>query len=157
MKFFEDIEIGERRLLGHHTFAQDEMIAFARQFDFQSFHVDPEAAKRSLYGALVASGWLTSATWMRYFAELNAREAEAQRARGERVPALGPSPGFENMRWLKPVYAGDTVTYASEAKEKTASRSRPQWGILRTYNSGTNQHGDLVLDFESIVFVERRG
>ena len=157
MKFFDDIEVGERHVLGHHTFTEAEMIAFAEKYDFQSFHVDPDAAKRSLFGALVASGWLTSATWMRCFIEFNVRSAEEQRARGERVPMVGPSPGFTNMRWLKPVYAGDTITYVTEPKEKTTSRSRPKWGVLRVYNSGTNQHGDLVLDFESTVFAERRG
>lgn len=157
MNFFDDIEIGTREVLGHHTFSEEEMIAFARAYDPQPFHLDPEAARRSHFGALVASGWHTAATWMKYFLAFNERTAREQKARGERVPLLGPSSGFTNLRWLKPVYAGDTITYATQAKEKTASRSRPQWGILHAYNSGTNQHGDLVIDFESIVLLERRG
>lgn len=156
MKFLEEIELGTPVVLGRHTFTQDEIIAFARAFDPQPFHVDPEAARRSHFGALVASGWHTAAMWMKYNVTFRAREAEAQRARGERVPMVGPSPGFSNMRWLKPVYAGDTVTYASEARERTASKSKPQWGILKAYNSGTNQHGDVVIDFESVVLLERR-
>lgn len=157
MMFFDDIEVGFREVLGHHTFAQEEMLAFARAYDPQSFHVDPEAARRSHFGALVASGWLTASTWMKYFVAYSAREAAAARAKGLKVPKVGPSTGFTNLRWVKPVYAGDTITYASEVREKTLSRSRPEWGILKAYNSGTNQHGDLVLDFESVVLVERRG
>lgn len=156
MKFFDDIALGTREILGHHTFMEEEMLAFARTFDPQPFHVDPEAAKRSHFGALVASGWLTAATWMKYFLAYSAREADALRAKGEKVPQIGPSSGFTNLRWVKPVYAGDTITYATEAKEKTPARSRPQWGILKAYNSGTNQHGDLVIDFESVVLLERR-
>ncbi|QRG09204.1 MaoC family dehydratase [Xanthobacter dioxanivorans] len=157
MKFFDDIEVGAREVLGHHTFGEAEMIAFARAYDPQPFHVDPEAAKRSHFGALVASGWYTASLWMRYFVGFNVRTAEAQRARGERVPVVGPSPGFSNLHWLKPVYAGDTITYATEAREKTVSRSKSHWGILKAYNSGTNQYGDLVIDFESVVLLERRG
>lgn len=157
MKFFDDIEVGAREVLGHHTFTEAEIVAFARAYDPQPFHVDPEAARRSHFGALVASGWHTAATWMKYFVAYNVRTTEAQRARGEKAPTVGPSSGFTNLRWLKPVYAGDTITYATEAKEKSSSRSRPEWGILRAYNSGTNQHGDLVIDFESVVLLQRRG
>lgn len=157
MKFLDDIEVGAREVLGHHTFTEAEIIAFARAYDPQPFHLDPEAAKRSHFGALVASGWHTASMWMRYFVHFNQRLTEAQLARGEQVPMVGPSPGFTNMRWLKPVYAGDTITYASEVKEKTASRSKPNWGILKSYNTGSNQYGDVVVDFESVVLLERRG
>ncbi|MFG1343622.1 MaoC family dehydratase [Xanthobacter autotrophicus DSM 431] len=156
MKFLDEIEVGTRVVLGHHTFTQDEIIAFARRFDPQPFHVDPEAAKRSHFGALVASGWHTASLWMKCNVDFRTREAEAQRTKGERAPMVGPSPGFSNLRWLKPVYAGDTITYASEVREKTASKSKPQWGILKAYNTGTNQYGDLVIDFETAVLLERR-
>lgn len=156
MKFLDDIETGVPLVLGHHTFSQDEIIAFARTYDPQPFHVDPEAARRSHFGALVASGWHTASLWMKYFVAFNLREAKALSARGERVPQIGPSPGFSNLRWLKPVYAGDTITYATEAREKNFSRSKPQWGILKAHNTGTNQHGDLAVEFESVVLMERR-
>lgn len=156
MSYFDDIQVGARRTLGSHLFTREEILEFARAYDPQSFHVDEEAAKRSHFGALVASGWHTAATWMRYLLEERARDDAQRAARGEKLPAFGPSPGFKNMRWLKPVYAGDTITYATEVREKVPSKSKPDWGLLMAYNTGTNQHGDLVFDFESTVFVRRR-
>ena len=109
MKFFEDIVAGERFEVGRHTFLADDIKAFARRFDPQPFHLDEAAAARSHFGALCASGWHTAATWMRLMVEHQRREDDAQRARGEPVAALGPSPGFRELKWLKPVYAGDTI------------------------------------------------
>lgn len=155
MKFLDDIEIGERLDLGSYHFSQDEIIAFARKYDPQPFHMDPDAARRSHFGGLVASGWQTAAVWMKLFVAYNTAAAADLSARGLPVPQFGPSPGFRNLHWLKPVYAGDTLTYASQAREKTLSRSRPRFGLLKAYNSGVNQSGDLVFDFESTVFLER--
>ncbi|MFG1282743.1 MaoC family dehydratase [Xanthobacter autotrophicus] len=157
MTYFEELEIGDHEVLGRHTFTEAEMIAFAKLYDPQPFHVDPEAAKRSHFGALVASGWHTASMWMKFFIAFNTGSAKALEAKGGRMLEVGPSPGFTNLRWLKPVYAGDTITYATEAREKIATRGRPQWGLLKAYNSGTNQHGDLVIDFESAVLVARKG
>ncbi|WP_127090232.1 MaoC family dehydratase [Aquabacter cavernae] len=156
MSYFDEMQVGTRRVLGSHLFTRDEIIAFARNYDPQTFHVDEEAAKRSPFGALIASGWHTAATWMKYLLEERTRDDAERRARGLPVPDFGPSPGFKNLRWLKPVYAGDTITYATEVREKLPSKSKPEWGLLMAYNTGTNQHGDLVFDFESTVFVRRR-
>ena len=78
------------------------------------------------------------------------------RARGEVIAKLGPSPGFRELKWLKPVYAGDTITYASEIVEKRVTKSRPGWGIVFARNTGTNQKGELVMSFIGSGFVERR-
>ncbi|GGF46775.1 MaoC family dehydratase [Azorhizobium oxalatiphilum] len=156
MRFFEDCDIGSREVLGIHHFTRDEIIAFATQYDPQPFHVDDEAAKRSLFGALCASGWHTAAQWMRCFVDHQQKGVLEARAAGLPVPSGNPSPGFKNLRWLKPVYVGDTITYASEVKEKQVSKSRPKWGILTAHNTGTNQHGDLVIEFDSVGFLERR-
>ena len=156
MRYFEDTEIGARQILGTHLFTREEIIAFARQFDPQPFHTDDEAARRSQFGALCASGWHTAAMWMKCFVAHQTRTLAEAKARGETVASAGPSPGFKNLHWLKPVYVGDTITFATEVKDKQATRSRPQWGLLTAYNTGVNQHGDLVLDFESTVFLERR-
>lgn len=157
MKYFEELEVGASQVLGHHTFTEAEIIAFARLYDPQPFHVDPEAARRSPFGALVASGWHTASMWMRFLVAFNMREAEAQMAKTGTTVRIGPSPGFSNLRWLKPVYAGDTITYATEVREKSASKSKPQWGVVKGYASGTNQHGDTVIDFETVVLVGRKG
>ncbi len=150
MRYFETVEIGAKEVLGRHTFSREEMLAFARAYDPQPFHLDEEAAKRSPYGAIIASGWHTVAVWMKCLMAHQQTHPDASSGGG------GPSPGFTNLRWLKPVYAGDTITYTTEVKEKVESRSKPKWGIVRTYNTGTNQHGELVMDFEGAAFLKRR-
>jgi len=156
MKFFEDIAAGERMEFGQHTFTADEIKAFARNFDPQPFHLDEDAASRSIYGALCASGWQTAAMWMRLMVDYQRREDDARRARGEPVAELGPSPGFCELKWLKPVYAGDTISYSTEVIETRPSNSRPGWGLMSIRNSGVNQKGEPVISFVSTAFVERR-
>jgi acyl dehydratase len=84
-------------------------------------------------------------------------EDDDRRARGEAVAQLGPSPGFRDLKWLKPVYAGDTITYATEVLDTRALSSRPGWGMIFTHNTGVNQHGEPVVSFVSSVFVECSG
>jgi acyl dehydratase len=84
------------------------------------------------------------------------REDDERRARGEPVAALGVSPGFRELRWLSPVYPGDTITYATEILELRPSTSRPEWGIMTARNTGSNQRGEPVLSFISSAFVERK-
>jgi acyl dehydratase len=80
----------------------------------------------------------------------------AWRARGEAVATLGPSPGFRELKWLKPVYVGDTIAYATEVVEKRPSASRPEWGLITIHNTGVNQKGEAVISFISVAFIERR-
>ena len=156
MKFFEDIKVGDRAEVGRHTFTADEIKKFATKFDPQPFHLDEAAAAKSNFGALCASGWHTASVWMGLMVEHNKREDAAQRARGEPVAALGPSPGFRELKWLKPVYVGDTITYATEIVETRASNSRPGWGLMSFKNTGVNQNNEPVISFISVAFVERR-
>jgi acyl dehydratase len=156
MQYFEDIQIGVRTELGSHTFTADDIKTFAAGHDPQPFHVDETAAAGSHFGGLCASGWHTAAMWMRLMVDHLRREDEARRERGEAMAELGPSPGFRDLRWLKPVYAGDTVNYATEVVETRALKSRPGWGLMTIQNTGTNQHGELVISFVSTAFVERR-
>jgi acyl dehydratase len=156
MKFFEDIAVGETFEIGRHTFAAADIKAFASRFDPQPFHLDEEAAARSHFGALCASGWHTASVWMRLMVEYQRREDAARRRRGEPTATLGPSPGFRDLKWLRPVYAGDTVTYSTEVLETRASNSRPGWGLMTIRNAGVNQKGEPVISFISVAFVERR-
>lgn len=156
MPYFEDLRIGERNEIGSHTFTAEEIKSFAMRYDPQPFHLDEEAAKASHFGGLVASGWQTAAMWMRLAVDRRKRQAEEARARGEPFAALGPSPGFRELKWLLPVYAGDTITYATEVIDKRVSASRPGWGLMHVLNTGTNQHGKLALSFLSTAFVQRR-
>ena len=156
MKFFEDIRVGETSQIGSHTFTED-IKTFAERFDPQPFHhVDDAAAARSHFGRLCASGWHIACIWMRLLIDRRRHEDDERRARGEPVAQLGPSPGFRDLQWLKPVYAGDTISYASEVMEKRLSQSRPRWGLIEVHNTGTNQKGERVMSFKSSAFVERR-
>ena len=156
MRFFDDINVGDRMTIGTHTFTAEDIKTFATQYDPQAFHMDEAAAAKSHFGALCASGWHTVAMWMR-FRVLHLQREDAERtARGEPNAALGPSPGFRELKWLKPVYVGDTVTFAFEIAEKRLSQSRPGWGLIFARNTGTNQNGELVMSFIGSGFVERR-
>ncbi len=156
MYYLEDIRIGEKSEIGRHTFAADEIKAFAAQYDPQPFHMDEAAAARSHFGALCASGWHTAAVCMRFLVDYRKKVVAELRAQGKPVATWGPSPGFRDLKWLKPVYAGDTITYATEALETRRSQSRPGWGLVFSRNTGTNQHGELVYSFIGAVFVESR-
>lgn len=153
--FFEEMEIGKRHELGSFVFTADEIVAFARSFDPQPFHMDEEAARNSSFGRLAASGWHTASVWMATMVEHRKRQIAAL-APGTAAPKLGPSPGFKNLRWLKPVFAGDRITYHSLIADARLSASRPQWGLFFHHNTGVNQHGEEVFSFDGGAFVERR-
>ena len=148
---WEEIEIGKRIVLGAKTFPEDEIIAFAQLYDPQPFHIDPEASKTGPFGALATSGWHTAASWMRALVDTKKRSEAAAAERGEKFLTAGPSPGFVKLRWLKPVYVDDTITFDTTPLEKRIT-SRPGWGLLTSRNAGVNQHGVQVYEFESSAF-----
>ncbi len=145
MIYWEDIPADGRVEMGRHTFGDAEIIAFARQFDPQPFHTDPEAAKESFFGGLVASGWHTCVMGMRFIVESHV---------GKTV-SLG-SPGVENIRWLKPVRSGDTITYYRVTLEKRASQSRPGVGLVKSRWEALNQAGETVMTMEGWGMFGRR-
>ncbi|TYC55809.1 MaoC family dehydratase [Rhodobacterales bacterium] len=155
--FFDDLCIDDTYDLGAHTFSRDEILRFAEKYDPQPFHLSEEAAAETHYGRVIASGWHTASVFMqRFVATLKASEERA-RADGKTPARFGPSPGFEKLRWIKPVYPGDTLSYSQKVTGKTESRSRPEWGIVHSDMLAHNQDGELVFSFKAIVFVERRG
>jgi acyl dehydratase len=156
MLFFEDIEIGRRRDVGSFTFTADGIKKFAAQFDPQAFHLDEEAGRKSLFGGLAASGWHVGSVCMKLLVADGQRRMKEALARGEKIAVSGPSPGFRELRWIKPVLAGDTISYASEVESLRSSSSRPEWGILQVRNTGTNQRGELVFSVLATAFVPRR-
>jgi len=156
MNFFEDIAVGESFASGRHTFGADEIKAFAGRFDPQLFHVDEEAAACSHFGALCASGWHTAAMCMRLMVNYRRQLDEQAHARGEAVGIVGPALGFRDLKWLKPVYVGDTIDYASAVVDKRPSGSRPGFGLIGIQSTGTNQKGETVISFVATTFVERR-
>lgn len=152
MSLDDFFEIGITKTLGAHTFHADEIKAFARKYDPQPLHLDEAAAARSVLGGLCASGWHTASMWMRY--NLLSAQVERRQWHGPGPePVFGPSPGFENLKWLKPVYVGDTVTYTRTNLAHRAMASRPGWRILSMHSTGVNQKGELVLEFDSAVLV----
>jgi len=154
--YFEDLASGTTVELGSHTFTREEIFDFARRYDPQPFHLDEMAAKESLFGALCASGWHTAAIWLRLVLDYRKREADLMAYRGERPARYGPSPGFEQLRWVKPVFVGDTIRFATRIKDKIESKSRPGVGLVVSENEGFNQHGEMVFSVIGKVFVERR-
>lgn len=154
--FYEDRNVGEVYELGAHTFTREEIIAFAREFDPQPFHLDEEAAKASLFGGLSASGWHTAAIWIRQFVAYRQRIEAQIRASGNPVAQYGPSPGFRNLRWLKPVFPGDTITFRGRTAAKIDLKSRPDRGLLQTDSQGRNQKGEVVFNIRGQILAERR-
>jgi len=154
MTLDEYFGVGTTIILGSHTFHADEIKEFARKYDPQPFHVDEDAARRSVFGRLCASGWHTAAMWMRY--NLKKREDTGETpwdGPGPR-PQFGPSPGFQNLKWLKPVYAGDTVTFTRRAIGHRALTSRPGWRVLTILCAAHDEAGASVMEFESAVLVK---
>ncbi|MDX2155198.1 MAG: MaoC family dehydratase [Hyphomicrobiaceae bacterium] len=154
--YFEDRQIGETYSLGSHTFTHDDVIDFARRFDPQAFHLDDAAAAQSLFGRLSASGWHTTAIWIRQFVRFRQEIERDMRARNLRPAEYGPSPGFQRLRWLKPVYPGDTIEFRGRVDDKLDWRSRPDRGLIETENQGRNQHGEVVFGIRGRILAEKR-
>lgn len=153
--YFEDFVIGESDELGSFTFTAEDIIRFAESFDPQPFHLSAAGAAKTHFGCLCASGWHTASVFMKLLVRRNQQLQAEARAAGKAVAELGPSPGFENLKWLKPVFAGDTITYSRVTTGTTATRSRPDWGLVHADNHGINQNGEPVFFFTSSVFVQR--
>lgn len=145
MKYFEDVEVGSARETASRTIQAAEMIAFARQYDPQFFHIDPEAAKGSIYGGLIASGWHTASVMMRLMVDGFVND----------TAGMG-SPGFDDLRWHAPVRPGDTIRVRSTLVEKTPSKSRPDIGSCRYRTEVLNQRDEVVLSLTSIGLLRRR-
>ena len=143
--YWEDLQVGTIVEMGSHTFTEEEIISFARQFDPQPFHVDPEAAKRSAFGGLIASGWHTCSVSMRLICENYVNK----------TVSMG-SPGVDSIRWPNPVRPGDTVTFTRKVLDSRASRSRRDMGLVRTFWEGVNQRGETVVTMEGWGMFGRR-
>jgi len=156
MNFFEDIKIGQRRELGSFSFTAEAIKKFAAEFDPQRFHLDEEEGRRSLFGGLAASGWHVGSACMKLLVVEGQRLAREAAARGEEVATWGPSPGFRELRWIRPVLAGDTISFATEVRSLSPSSSKPEWAVVEARHTGTNQRGELVFSVLATAFVPRR-
>ena len=143
--YFEDFVPGQEIPLGSRTVSEAEIIAFATQFDPQPFHIDREAAAKSIYGGVIASGWHTCAMMMRMVLDgMRCEEA-----------SMG-SPGLDGVRWLQPVRAGDTLSVRYVTKEVKPSSSKPDRGVVFSTWVATNQHGEPVCTIDGKALFKRR-
>jgi acyl dehydratase len=143
--WWEDLEVGQVRDLGSVSPTREDIIAFASQFDPQPFHLDDEAARASVFGALCASGWHTCALAMRLMVTNFLCESSS----------LG-SPGLESLKWTRPVYPGDVLTLRSTIIEKRPMSKRPDVGLVRTLWEMFNQRGEKVLHMDGYGMFRRR-
>ena len=143
--YWEDLAVGSVRDLGTVTLSAEEIKDFASRFDPQPFHVDEAAGRRSIFGNLCASGWHTAALAMKLTVENFLNESAS----------MG-SPGVENLRWLKPVYPGDTLRLQQTVVESRALRTRPDTGLVRSVWDMFNQNGEQVLRMEGYGMFRRR-
>lgn len=146
MRYFEDLEVGAETDFGSYEVTREEVLEFARKYDPQPFHLSDEAAAKTHFGRIAASGWHTAAMTMAVIARYVVADEQA---------GLG-SPGIDELRWLKPVYPGDTLFVRGKIIETRPSQSKPQMGSFRTETTVTNQDGVPVMRFTSIVLIRRR-
>ncbi|SOZ37465.1 MaoC family dehydratase [Cupriavidus neocaledonicus] len=145
MLYFEDFEVGSRRELGSYLVTEEEILSFARQYDPQPFHIDKEAAANSIYGGLISSGWMTCSIMMRLLVLSTTGKSAS----------MG-SPGVDEIRWLRPVYAGDTLTVVLNVLDSRPSQSKPDRGVVHTQWEATNQRGELVCTVKGMGMYGRR-
>jgi acyl dehydratase len=146
VQYLEDLTVGAKQSFGRYEVTRQEVIDFAGKYDPQPFHLDDAAAARTHFGRLAASGWHTCAMTMAMIVENIKAHEQA---------GLG-SPGVDELRWLKPVFPGDTLRCETEIVETTPSRSKPDIGSFRSRVTTFNQHDEPVLRFISIVLIRRR-
>jgi acyl dehydratase len=145
-RYFEDYVVGVAESLGTVTIGAPDIVEFARRYDPQPFHVDEQAARESIYGGLIASGWQTASLMMRCFADGYLSQASS----------LG-SPGIDGVRWLAPVRPGDSLSVTATPIEANPSRSKPDRGLVRTRIDVTNQDGNTVMTMTAMNLILRRG
>ena len=143
--YWEDLPAGTVIDLGSRDVSEEEIVEFARRYDPQSFHTEPEAAKESIYGGLIASGWHTCAMMIRLLCDSLLL----------RAASLG-SPGIDNIRWLRPVRPGDTLRARMEVVSARPSQSKPDRGLVMSLWEVRNQDDQLVMTMEGVGMYRRR-
>lgn len=139
--YFEDYEPGSVHEFGSIRVDEEEVLAFGRRFDPQVFHTDPEAAERTEYGGLIASGWHTAGLMMRLYSDHYLSKV-----------ATLVSPGVDNLRWLRPVRPGDELSLRVTVAEARRSRSKPDRGLVRSDVEVLNQRGEVVMTLSALNF-----
>lgn len=146
LKYYEDLVVGSKASFGHYEVTREEVMEFAAKYDPQPFHLDDDAAARTFFGRLSASGWHTAAMTMRMAVD---------NMKNNRQAGLG-SPGIDELKWIKPVYPGDTLRCESELLDKRLSASRPDMGITKGRTTVFNQHDEVVMTFVANGLIRAR-
>ncbi|AVG17821.1 dehydratase [Chromobacterium vaccinii] len=146
MLYFEDLQTGQRFLSDSHTLSKEEIVSFARQFDPQPFHTDPEAARQTFFNGLAASGWHTSSLSMRLVAE-SALGLAANGLIGMQI---------DKMRWPQPSRPGDTLQVEVEVLDKRRSSSQPGFGVVKVSWTTRNQRGETAMQLECAIWLQCR-
>ena len=146
LKYLEDLVVGTKASFGRYEVTREEVVEFASKYDPQPFHLSDEAAAQTHFGRLSASGWHTAAMAMRMAVE---------NMKDQRSAGLG-SPGLDELRWLKPVYPGDTLRCETELLDKRVSQSRPEMGIIKGRTTVLNQHDEAVMTFVANGLIRTR-
>src|SRR5271169_4225865 len=144
-RYFEDYVEGDVHQFGPITVEQDEVIAFAKRFDPQMMHTDPEAAKHTPFGGLIASGWHTAGLMMRLYVEHYLTH----------VASLA-SPGLDELRWLKPVRPGDRLSVRVTVLKATPSKSKPDRGVVTSFIEVFDQADEVVMTLKAVNMIARR-
>ena len=144
MRYYEDFKVGEVLEFGAYTLSKEEIVEFARRYDPQTFHVDEEAAKQSIYGELTAAGIHVAALMLRMW-HFDGPESASE-----------GSPGWDDLRWLKPVTPGDTLRVRAEIVGKRRLKSRPHVGVLKIDQTVLNQRGEAVTTMRTNWFMRLR-
>ena len=144
-RYLDDYVEGDVHSFGTIAVEEDEVIAFAKRFDPQTIHTDPEAAKNGPFGGLIASGWHTAGLMMRLYAAHYLTH----------VASLA-SPGLDELRWLKPVRPGDTLSVRVTVLKAVASKSKPDRGAVTSFVEVINQAGEIVMTFRVVNIIGKR-
>lgn len=155
--FLEDMKIGTVIAQGTYAFTDENIRAYSTAFAPVGFHMNAGEASQGLFGKTAAAGFHTCSAWMARFVATNAKARDAAQAAGMALPDIGPSPGISNIRWPRPVHAGDGIVYRSTIIATRALTSRPGWGMVTFRAEGHNPAGALVMSFEGRVLVQARG
>ena len=143
--YFEDVLVGAVQRFGGYHVTKEEIVEYARQFDPQSFHVDEEAARQSMFGGLIASGWHTGAIFIRMVVDNVVP-----------IAATTGALGFDDLKWLQPVRPGDVLSVENRIAEKIESRTRRDIGIVKVDSRVLNQREEAVMTLTSLVLYQRR-
>jgi acyl dehydratase len=151
--WFEDFPLNVKITLGSYNFTEENIVSFAKRYDPQPFHVDKEAARRSPYGGLIASGWHTAAVWMKLM--MAYRQARIKAGEDDTQDNY-VSPGVRELRWVKPVRPGTTLIYSNEPFAKLEWPTRPQFGLIEGRNEARDDAGELYYSFINRVLIARK-